>query len=236
MKLLRLLANLGYGSRKQVRALFREGRVTDDTGRVLKIDDACGHALVRVDGERLDPPQGMVIALHKPVGYTCSHDDHGPLVHDLLPDRYRLRRPVVSSVGRLDRETSGLLLLTDDGVLLHRIISPRHHVAKVYRVRLDEDLRGDEKPSFESGDLALRHEKAPLRPALFEALDARTVRVTLTEGRYHQVRRMFAACGHHVVTLHRESIGTLGLDELALEPGAWVALGPDHVDRIFQVP
>lgn len=236
MRLLRLLSNLGYGSRKQVRALFREGRVTDDTGRVLKIDDACEHALVRVDGERLDPPQGMVIALHKPVGYTCSHDDHGPLVHDLLPERYRFRRPVVSSVGRLDRDTSGLLLLTDDGVLLHRIISPRHHVAKVYLATLDADLRGDEAARFEAGDLALKHEKAPLRPARFQALDARTARVVLTEGRYHQVRRMFAACGHHVVALHRASIGALDLEELDLAPGAWMQLGEDRVERIFQDP
>jgi 16S rRNA pseudouridine516 synthase len=234
MKLLRLLANLGYGSRKQVRALFREGRVTDDEGRVLGIGDTCEHARVRVDGERLDPPQGMVIALHKPVGYTCSHDDHGPLVHDLLPERFRFRRPIVSSIGRLDRDTSGLLLLTDDGALLHRIISPRHHVAKVYLVRLEEDLRGDEKQRFENGDLALKHEKAPLLPARFEALDARTARVTLTEGRYHQVRRMFAACGHHVAALHRESVGGLDLDGLSLEPGEWGQLGPDQVERIFQ--
>lgn len=236
MKLLRLLANLGYGSRKQVKALFRDGRVTDADGVPLDPDDTCEHARVRVDGESLDPPQGMVIALHKPTGYTCSHDDAGPLVYDLLPPRFAFRRPVVSSVGRLDRDTSGLLLLTDDGDLLHRIISPRQHVAKTYLASLDSDLDGGEATRFASGALTLRNERSPLAPASFQALDARTARVTLTEGRYHQVRRMFAACGHHVTALHRESIGALRLDALALEPGTWRLLDAHAIERIFAGP
>ncbi|KGI78225.1 pseudouridine synthase [Oleiagrimonas soli] len=231
MKLLRLIANLGYGSRKDVKAMFREGRITDAQGEVLYADDAMTHAEVRIDGEPLDPPQGLVIALHKPVGYTCSHNDAGPLVYDLLPPRFLQRRPVLSSVGRLDRETSGLLLLTDDGALLHRIISPRHHVPKRYIATLAEELRGDEAARFAAGDLALKGEEQALAPAGFDALDARRARVTLTEGRYHQVRRMFAACGHHVEALHRESIGGLELD--GLEAGTWTRLDADAVDAIF---
>lgn len=234
MKLLRLLANLGYGSRKQVKALFREGRVTDAGGAVLAADDTCDHACVRVDGEALDPPQGMVIAMHKPTGYTCSHDDAGPLVYDLLPERFRYRRPVVSSVGRLDRDTSGLLLLTDDGKLLHRIISPRRHVAKVYRATVGREFEGDEAARFASGELILKGENKPLAPAVLDVLDARTARVTLTEGRYHQVRRMFAACGQHVTALHRQAIGALDLDNLGLAPGVWCVLDPDQVDAIFR--
>lgn len=233
MRLLRLVSNLGYGSRKQVKALFRDGRVTDARGRVLGVDDDCPHADIRLDGQALDPPQGMLIAMHKPTGHACSHRDVGPLVHDLLPPRFRHRRPVVSSAGRLDRDTSGLLLLTDDGALLHRIISPRQHVPKVYLATLDEDLRGDEAVRFARGDLALKGERVPPAPAGFQALDARSVRVTLTEGRYHQVRRMFAACGHHVVTLHRDSVGGLCLGELALAAGEWRLLDAAGVDRLF---
>ena len=143
MKLVKHIANLGYGSRKQVQWMFREGRVTDADGEVLYADDQVPHDAIRVDGEPLDPPPGLSIALHKPAGYTCSTKDIGRLIYDLLPPRFRLRNPVLSPVGRLDRETSGLLLMTDDGALLHRIISPKSALPKVYVATLDADLRGD---------------------------------------------------------------------------------------------
>lgn len=219
MKLLRLLANLGYGSRKQVALLFREGRVTDAAGEVLYADDVREHARVRLDGEPLDPAPGLLLVLHKPVGYTCSTRDPGRVVYDLLPPRFRLRNPVLSSVGRLDRDTSGLLLMTDDGALLHRIISPKSNLPKVYEATLAEDLRGDEAAVFGSGTLMLDGEKTPLAPAGFEALGPRAARLVLTEGRYHQVRRMFAALGNHVVALHRSRVGRLALGDLA--PGQW---------------
>ena len=139
MKLVKLIANLGYGSRKQVALMFREGRITDPQGEVLYADDAVAHADVRVDGEPLDPPQGLLILLHKPVGYTCSTKDPGRVVYDLLPPRFRLRDPVLSTVGRLDRDTSGLLLMTDDGALLHRITSPKSQLSKVYEATLAQD-------------------------------------------------------------------------------------------------
>ena len=144
MKLVKHIANLGSGSRKQVQWMFREGRVTDADGEVLYADDQVPHDAIRVDGEPLDPPVGLSIALHKPAGYTCSTKDTGRLIYDLLPPRFRDRDPVLSTVGRLDRETSGLLLLTDDGGLLHRIISPKSKLPKVYEVELSDDLRGDE--------------------------------------------------------------------------------------------
>lgn len=139
MKLVRLLANLGYGSRKQVASMFREGLVTDASGDVLYADDKMEHADVRFDGEPLDPPQGMILMLNKPAGYTCSRKDVGRLVYELLPPRFSQRNPVLSTVGRLDRDTSGLLLFTDDGPLLHRIISPRSSVAKIYEATLASD-------------------------------------------------------------------------------------------------
>ena len=232
MKLVKHLANLGYGSRKQVAWIFREGRVTDAAGEVLYADDAVAPDQVRVDGEPLDPPPGLLLALHKPVGYTCSTRDTGRLVYDLLPPRFRLRNPVLSTVGRLDRDTSGLLLMTDDGQLLHRIISPKANLPKTYEATLAQPLRGDEVALFASGTLMLDGETTPLRPALLEVLDDTHARLTITEGRYHQVRRMFAAVGNHVETLHRSRIG--GLDLGDLPEGQWRALETSDLERLFE--
>jgi 16S rRNA pseudouridine516 synthase len=231
MKLVRLIANLGYGSRKQVALMFREGRVTDAAGEVLYADDQVPHDAVRIDGERLDPPPGLVLMLHKPVGYTCSTRDPGRIVYDLLPPRFRLRSPLLSTVGRLDRDTSGLLLLTDDGQLLHRIVSPKSKLAKVYEATLAEDLRGDEAAVFASGTLVLESEKTPLAPAALEVADPRHARLTLTEGRYHQVRRMFAAVGNHVEALHRSRVG--GLELGGLTAGEWRQLDDGDLERLF---
>ena len=235
MKLLRRIANLGYGSRKEVTALFREGRITHINGEVLYADDMLDaqarHEEVRVDGEPLDPPPGLLLMMHKPVGYTCSKKDRGQIVYDLLPPRFALREPALSTVGRLDRETSGLLLLTDDGTLLHRITSPKTNVPKVYEATLARPLRGDEQKVFGSGKMRLESETEPLLPAELQVLDPQRVRLTLHEGRYHQVRRMFAAVGNHVETLHRVSVGGLTLGSLA--PGEWQVLGEPERMRVF---
>ena len=231
MKLVKLIANLGYGSRKEVQWMFREGRITDADGEVLYADDKVEHANIRLDGEPLDPPAGMVLMLHKPFGVTCSRKDGGRVVYDLLPPRYRVRDPALSTVGRLDRDTSGLLLITDDGALLHRIISPKSHVPKVYEATLANDLRGDEAAIFASGTLMLESETTPLLPAELEVLAPRTARLTLHEGRYHQVRRMFAAVGNHVEALHRVSVGGLALGDLP--EGEWRMLGEGEIGAIF---
>jgi 16S rRNA pseudouridine516 synthase len=231
MKLVKLLSNLGYGSRKQVALMFREGRITDDSNEVLYADDQVEHARIRVDGEPLDPPIGLTILLHKPVGYTCSTSDPGKIIYDLLPNRFMQRSPVLASVGRLDKDTSGMLLMTDDGKLLHRIVHPKSHLPKIYEATLARDLRGDEAKIFASGRLKLESETTPLAPAILDVIDARTVKVTLTEGRYHQVRRMFAAVGNHVETLHRSRIGGLMLGDLPA--GQWRVLSPDDIRQLF---
>ncbi|TKR30540.1 pseudouridine synthase [Luteimonas gilva] len=231
MKLVKLIANLGYGSRKDVALMFREGRITDPQGEVLYADDRVEHASIRIDGEPLDPPPGLALMLHKPVGYTCSTKDPGRIVYDLLPPRFRARSPLLSTVGRLDRDTSGLLLMTDDGALLHRIVSPKSHLPKVYEAELAEDLRGDEAATFASGTLMLESETTPLRPATLQVLAPNRARLILTEGRYHQVRRMFAATGNRVEKLHRAAIGGLGLDELA--EGHWRALNAADLTRLW---
>jgi 16S rRNA pseudouridine516 synthase len=227
------LANLGYCSRREARAWVEAGRVTvrgktaDDFGAKADAAD------VRADGEPLDHAEGLLLLLHKPVGLVCSHDGHeGPSVYGLLPPRWTRRNPPVTSVGRLDKDTSGLLLLTDQSSLVHRLTSPKHKVPKVYAATLASDVSADRAAGlialFGSGTLVLDGESAPCAPAALQLREPRTAELTLTEGRYHQVRRMFASQGFEVVALHRERFGELTLD--ALPPGQWREL---PLARIF---
>ena len=237
LRLDRLLANLGYGSRREVQALARAGEVTLDGAPLLDPEarvaiDPGLPARMRVQGARLDPPPGVVLMLHKPAGHTCSHKEGGALVVDLLPPRWRRREPKISTVGRLDKETTGLLLLTDDGDLLHRIISPRRHVPKRYLAELARPLRGAEAALFAAGGLRLEGDDKPLAPAVLEPLGPTRAHLTVTEGRYHQVRRMFAAVGNHVEALHRDRLGGLHLPA-DLAPGRWTVLDAAQVERIF---
>jgi 16S rRNA pseudouridine516 synthase len=219
MKIIKYLANLGYGTRRDVTQLIKEQGVTRIDGSIVRDGDAFVHDELLVTGTPLDPAQGSVIMLHKPVGYVCSSKDASQLIYELLPSRFLARSPLMAPVGRLDRDTSGLLLVTDDGGINHRLTSPRTHLSKVYEAELASDLRGDEGALFASGTLMLANEKTPLRAATFEVLGPRRARVSVTEGRYHQVRRMFAAAGNRVEHLHRPSMGTLHLGDLA--PGQW---------------
>ena len=238
LRLDRLLANLGYGSRREVQQLVAagliklDGAVLEDAERRLPVTPDLSSRMT-VQGRRLDPPPGMALMMHKPLGVTCSHKETGALVYELLPPRWRRREPALSTIGRLDKETSGLLLFTDDGALLHRVISPRSVVAKRYRATLDRPLRGDEGELFASGTLLLEGEDRPLLPADLEPLSPTVALLTVTEGRYHQVRRMFAAAGNHVAALHRDRVGGLELP-VDLEPGAHRILGPAEIAAIFQ--
>lgn len=220
-----LLANLGYCSRREARSWIEAGRVTV-RGEVAGDPGVKAAAeAVRVDGEPLDHPEGLLLLLHKPLGLVCSHDEReGPNVYSLLPPRWRARNPQVTSVGRLDKDTSGLLLLTDQTALVHRLTSPKHKVPKVYRATLDRDLGTELVAVFASGTLRLDGDEEPCAPAELTLLGAREAELTLTEGRYHQVRRMFAACGATVLTLHRCRLGSLELGKL--EPGQWRELPP----------
>lgn len=223
------LANLGYCSRREARAWIETGRVAvggqaaDDPGQRVSA------ASVRVDGEPLDHPDGLLLLLHKPVGLVCSHDGReGPNVYGLLPERWQRRNPPVTSVGRLDKDTSGLLLLTDRSPLVHRLTSPKHKVRKVYRAAVDRDLPAGLAELFAGGTLMLRDEARPCAPAELRVLGPREAELTLTEGRYHQVRRMFASQGCEVLTLQRVRFGPLALDGLAA--GEWRELPLDTFD------
>ena len=222
-----LLSNLGYCSRREARAWIDAGRVTV---RGQPAEDASQKAApsdVRVDGEPLDHPEGLLLLLHKPVGLVCSHEEReGPSVYSLLPERWRRRNPIVTSIGRLDKDTSGLLLLTDQSPLVHRLTSPKHKVPKVYRALVDRDLTPELGPLFASGTLKLAGEKDACAPAELRIVAPREAELTLIEGRYHQVRRMFSACGANVLTLHRERFGPLELGELPA--GKWRELSLDY--------
>ncbi|MFW6354520.1 MAG: 16S rRNA pseudouridine(516) synthase, partial [Verrucomicrobiota bacterium] len=165
-------------------------------------------------------PGPLLVLLHKPPGEVCSHDAReGASVYARLPERWLRRHPRLETIGRLDRDTTGALLLTDDGQLNHRWTSPQHHVEKVYRVEVDAALDPRLVDVFARGDLLLEGEAKPCLPARLELLGPREARLTLTEGRYHQVKRMFAHFGPLVTALHRERFGPYTVEDLA--PGAW---------------
>jgi 16S rRNA pseudouridine516 synthase len=237
LRLDRLLSNLGYGSRREITELARHGEISLDGGEIRDADrrialQADLRSRLLVSGRPLDPLPGMILMLHKPLGVTCSHKENGALVYELLPARWRRREPAISTVGRLDKETSGLLLMTDDGALLHQIISPKRHIAKRYLATLDRPLTGDEGALFASGELMLDGEEKPLAPARLEPLSATSAYLTVSEGRYHQVRRMFAAAGNHVTALHRDRMGGLDLP-VDLEPGGYRLLGPAEIALVL---
>jgi 16S rRNA pseudouridine516 synthase len=240
VRLDRLLANLGYGSRRDVQAMIAGGDVVLDGAPVRKSDTkiAANPDLperLLIMGRPVDPPPPLTLMLHKPLGVVCSHREPGRSVYELFPRRWRAREPVLSTVGRLDGDTSGLLLVTDDGGLLHRIISPKNHVAKRYHVTLARPIEGHEASVFAAGTLMLDGEPKPLAPAQMEALDVNTAWLTVTEGRYHQIRRMFAAVGNHVEALHRDRVGGLALPS-DLAPGAYRTMSHADLAAVFSAP
>jgi 16S rRNA pseudouridine516 synthase len=238
VRLDKLLANLGYGSRKEVKKLLSTGVVSFDGEPLYEPDD---HLVIApdlrerlmVEGEPLDPLPCLVLVMNKPLGVTCSRKDEGKLIYDLLPERWRQRDPPIATIGRLDKETSGLLLLTDDGALLHRVSSPKKAITKKYLATLARPLEGSEGAVFASGSLMLEGEDKPLLPAQLEVHGPLSATVSVSEGRYHQVRRMFAAVGNHVTGLHRLSIGGFSLPA-DLEPGEYRELKAEELAAIFE--
>jgi 16S rRNA pseudouridine516 synthase len=226
-----LLASLGYGSRRGVSEWVREGRVS-----VLGVParNPAAHVAadtVRVDGEALDHPGELLLLMNKPAGRVCSHEAaEGASVYELLPARWRRRNPVITSIGRLDKDTTGLLLLTDRSALVHRLTSPRHKVPKVYRATLDRDPPAGTAELFGSGTLVLPDEKDPCAPAALTPVGPRVAELTLTEGRYHQVKRMFAVQGCEVLELERVRFGPLEIGNVAR--GSWIELPINSLDSL----
>jgi len=225
----KLLSNLGYGSRKEVQRWVKQKLIEHDGKPVRSASDKVDPLKVTFDGEPLDHPEGLTLIYHKPLGRVCSHKEEGVLIYDDLPEQWQYRKPALSSVGRLDKETAGLLILTDDGQLNHHLTSPKHHISKTYAVTLDRPLQGNETELFASGTLMLEDDDKPCLPAELTAIDETHVSLVLHEGRYHQVRRMFAATGNHVTELTRTHIGALSLESTGLEPGGYRTLTPDEL-------
>ncbi len=208
----KFLCDCGLGTRSQVKVLLKSGRITVD-GKSVKDGSIklAPDAQVCMDGQSICPTGRIVIMLNKPAGFvTATEDAHERTVMELLPPQYRKLNPV----GRLDKQTEGLLLFTNDGALLHRLISPKKQVPKVYYARHDGTATSEDVQAFSEG-LTLKDGTLCL-PAKLEPLGEGESRITVCEGKYHQVRRMMASRGMPVTYLQRQAEGLLTLDGLAL--------------------
>ena len=207
------LSSLGYCTRSEAKKFLRIFELTVNDKRVFDTSIKAYHNDIKVNNEVLDP-EIITILLNKPSGFICSHNDAGSLIYALIPSRWNRRNPKISTIGRLDVDTTGAIILTDDGALNHKLSSPKSDVSKIYEATLAVPLNGDEKEIFASGELMLNGEKKPLLPAKLEILSPTHVRLEICEGKYHQVKRMFAAVGNRVLTLHRVSFGGFTVEDL----------------------
>ena len=229
----KLLAGTGKWSRREVKALVRQGLVRVD-GRLVasaedKLDPAA--AIVTVAGETISLRRFTYVMLHKPAGVlTATEDRKQPTVLDLLPPE--LRRIGLAPVGRLDKDTEGLLLLTNDGELAHRLLSPKYHVDKRYLARVDGELSAADAEAFARG--MTLGDGLECLPAGLEVLPDRVCVVTLREGKFHQVKRMLAARGAPVLYLKRLSMGPLTLDD-SLAAGAYRLLRAEEISALYRV-
>ena len=207
------LSSLGYCTRSEAKKFLRIFELTVNDKRVFDTSIKAYHNDIKVNNEVLDP-EIITILLNKPSGFICSHNDAGSLIYALIPSRWNRRNPKISTIGRLDVDTTGAIILTDDGALNHKLSSPKSDVSKIYDATLAVPLNGDEKEIFASGELMLNGEKKPLLPAVLEVISETHVRLEICEGKYHQVKRMFAAVGNRVLSLHRVSFGGFMVDDL----------------------
>ncbi len=240
MRLDALLFSQGFGTRRVCAGLVQHGHVqlqgqpVDDPG--TEVDVGAGEVAYRVQGVDWVYRRLAYLMLHKPAGYECSHRPGAwPSVYTLLPAPLRQRPTAgkvqgVQAVGRLDQDTTGLLLLSDDGAFIHRMNSPKRHVPKVYEVTTKHPISNAQVQRLLAG-VVLDDDPAPVRAAACEAVAEQHLRLTLTEGKYHQVKRMVAAVGNRVEALHRSQIGSLALPA-DLAPGQWRWLGDDDLKAL----
>jgi len=237
MRLDRILANSGYGTRSQVRDLIRAGRVCLD-GIPLRDPSVSlteGEASrVIIDGSPAMTSRYLYIALNKPDGVlTALEDKRLPTIADLIPKEFLFKG--LAPVGRLDFHTTGLLILTNNGILAHRLMSPKWHVDKKYLITYAGDpLTDRERLLFKEGMVLLEEGHSPVRlaPAKLDLLGGNTCRLTITEGKTHQVRRMIAAVSRSVTELHREAVGGVTL-AFGPDEGCWRYLEPEEISVLF---
>ena len=216
-----LLASCGYCSRREARGWLRRGGVTVDGVVERSPERRVVPAAVRVEGEPIDHPDGLVVVMNKAAGTVCTHEEgEGETVFARLPERWRHRHPPLVTAGRLDKDATGALVLTDDGDLVHAWTSPRRHVEKEYVATLDREVREDWVGKFQEG--VMIGDARPCLPAQLAGVGSREARLVIHEGRHHQVKRMFAAVGAMVTGLHRVRFGPF--DVAGLAPGEWRAV------------
>ncbi|MDM0058578.1 pseudouridine synthase [Variovorax fucosicus] len=233
-----ILYSQGFGTRRVCAGLIQQGFVTI-AGAVVAdsaVDVAAQGLRFTVQGTEWEYHEKAYLMLHKPAGTECSQKPSTwPSIYTLLPSPLRLRPNKgavqgVQAIGRLDQDTTGLLLLTDDGQFIHRMGSPKHHVPKVYEVTVKHPLDEGQLQKLLAG-VVLDDDPKPVLAAACEAVAPLHLRLTLTEGKYHQVKRMVAAVGNRVEALHRSSIGALALPE-DLAPGQWRWLSAEQVEAL----
>jgi 16S rRNA pseudouridine516 synthase len=229
MRLDKFLADAGLGTRSEVKKLIKSGRIAVNLATVKRAEQHVDPSadIISLDGSRVDYEKNTYLLFHKPSGcVTARSDEELPAVMDYFPENLRNK---LSPVGRLDKDTEGLLIITDDGALNHRLTSPAHHVEKTYFARLDAPVPASAAELFQSGvDIG---DKTPTRPARLIILpDEYEAELTICEGRFHQVKRMFEAVGCHVTYLKRLSMGTLTLGDLKC--GEYRKLLPEEVEML----
>ncbi|KAB2318177.1 pseudouridine synthase [Betaproteobacteria bacterium SCN1] len=231
--LVRALQSQGFGTRRHCALRVRRGEVAVN-GVVCDDPDAefdQDGLTFMLDGTAWPYRPRAYLAMYKPAGYECSHKpSHHPSVFSLLPPPLIQRG--VQCIGRLDQDTTGLLLFSDDGQFQHRMISPKRHVAKIYRATCAAPVTDEQLAALQSG-VHLNDEPGPVAALMCERIDGHTLRLALAEGKYHQVKRMIAAAGNHVAALHREAVGAYRLPE-EIKPGQWRWLAPDALTRLEQ--
>jgi 16S rRNA pseudouridine516 synthase len=235
MTLEKILQSQGFGSRKSCRNLIREGHVSIggkpclDPNTVLSTEKL----FFEVDGETWHYFRHVYVVMNKPAGYECSHQpQHHPSVYSLLP--WQLIQRGVQCAGRLDQDTTGLLFFSDDGAFIHDIISPRKNLIKTYEVKTRHPLQAEQIEALTEG-VFLHSEKKPVAALSCQLLETQLLRLSIKEGRYHQVKRMLAAVGNRVEKLHRSAIGNFLLDE-TLPEGTWRWLDTEEFPFPRQAP
>ncbi len=230
----RLLSMLAFGSRTQVKTIIRQGRVQVDGQTALDPGQLISaQSRVSVDGQAIDIRLDRHVMMNKPLGVlTAARDAKQKTVMDLLPEV--MRSLECMPIGRLDKDTQGLLLFTTDGQAAHRLLSPKAKVAKVYLAKVEGFLTQKDINSFRRGITLSDFTAMPAEMEILQAQEGESLaRVTVREGKFHQVRRMFGACGHEVLTLERLSFGALTLDP-ALAPGQWRELSALEWQQLTQ--
>lgn len=233
MKLLKLLQSQGIGSRKEIELLIKKGEITVDgtINKNEKSDVDEKSAMISVANTPLIFRPRIVIALHKPAGYECSHKPQNhQSVFELLPKELLNRG--TEPAGRLDEDTTGLLIFSDDGKLIHQLMSPKKEILKMYQVTLKHAVTQEFLAELKTG-VVLHDDPAPVKAVLCEKVSEHVINLGITEGKYHQVKRMVAAASNRVERLHRTQIGSLNLDSLAIQEGTFIYLTDDQIKALY---